>query len=370
MNISGRYVTNSHIKPSLDALKTTYHIEVIGTSFLGESVYSIKLGSGPKRILIWSQMHGNESTSTKAIFDILNVLRQEEYKYVLNICTICIIPLLNPDGAKLYTRLTANKVDLNRDAQDLSQPESKILRDAFNKFKPHFCFNMHDQRSIFSSGNSSYPATVSFLSPSQDYKCSITKNRKQAMEIIGVMNTTLQGFIPNQVGRYDDAFNPNCVGDTFQSLDTPTILFEAGHYKDDYQREECRKFIFIALLEALDYIANNKITGNKFEPYMEIPHNKKLFFDLIIRNCNVENHNKSIPTDIAIQYKETLKEGMVYFLPIVKKISDLSDFYGHKEIDANYNRVLDINNNPIKVGFANDFVFINNELFSLKLNNN
>jgi murein tripeptide amidase MpaA len=36
--------------------------------------------------------------------------------------------MLNPDGAKTYTRENANKVDLNRDSQDLTQPESKILR--------------------------------------------------------------------------------------------------------------------------------------------------------------------------------------------------------------------------------------------------
>ena len=48
--------------------------------------------------------------------------------HILKACTLYIIPILNPDGAKAYTRLNANEVDLNRDAQDLSQPESKVLR--------------------------------------------------------------------------------------------------------------------------------------------------------------------------------------------------------------------------------------------------
>ena len=55
--------------------------------------------------------------------------------------------MLNPDGADAYTRVNANLVDLNRDAQNLSQPESKILRNAFNKIKPDFI--LHYASEIF-----------------------------------------------------------------------------------------------------------------------------------------------------------------------------------------------------------------------------
>ena len=52
--------------------------------------------------------------------------------------------MVNPDGAKLYTRVNANEVDLNRDSVNLSQPESKVLRNVFEEFKPDYCFNLHD----------------------------------------------------------------------------------------------------------------------------------------------------------------------------------------------------------------------------------
>jgi murein tripeptide amidase MpaA len=54
--------------------------------------------------------------------------------------------MLNPDGADMYTRLNANEVDLNRDSQNLTQPESKVLREIFDLFQPHYCFNLHDQQ--------------------------------------------------------------------------------------------------------------------------------------------------------------------------------------------------------------------------------
>ena len=315
-------------------------------------------------------MHGNESTTTKAIFDLFNILEKEPCKYILDACTLYIIPILNPDGAFAYTRLNANQEDLNRDAQLLSQPESLVLKEAYNQFKADFCFNLHGQRTLFSAGNTNNPATVSFLAPAQDEKCTITPTRKIAMEIIVNMNATLQNFIPNQVGTYDDAFNINCVGDTFQSLNVPTILFEAGHYKNDYKREETRKYIFIALLSALKYLSKTEITGELYNDYLNIPENKKLFFDVLIRNCKLSKDENSEINDIGVLYKEELRKNKVVFLPIIEKISNLRDFYGHIEVDASNNVVLDASGKVLMEGFENDFVLMKNELFSLNVEKN
>ena len=63
----------------------------------------------------------------------------------------------------------------------------------------------------------------------------------------------------------------------------PTILFEAGHYPDDYHREKTRKYVAMAMMEALQYIATNKVTGAHYEDYFSIPENAKCFFDVILR---------------------------------------------------------------------------------------
>ena len=89
---------------------------------------------------------------------------------------------------------------------------------------------MHGQRTIFSAGNTNNSAVLSFLSPSEDEARSITKTRQKAMELIQVMNQTLKPYLPHQIGRYDDGYNINCVGDYFQSHNTPTVLFEACHF--------------------------------------------------------------------------------------------------------------------------------------------
>ena len=364
----GRYIHNKKIESLIERLLPIFKIDCIGKSVNHENIYSITVGQGKKKVLIWSQMHGNESTTTKALFDFFNFLSDSKAfsDTILNNCTLKVIPILNPDGALIYTRFNANGIDLNRDAQDLTQPESILLRKCLNDFNPDFCFNLHGQRTIFSAGKTSNPATVSFLAPAQDKDCSITLNRTIAMEIIGVMNAVLQAQIPKQIGVYDDAFNINCVGDTFQQ-NVPTILFEAGHYKADYMREQTREYIFHSLLTALHYISSNSIKGDYYKAYFNIPKNETSFFDIIIRNAVVNYENKQQCLDIGILYKERLIGDIIEFVPIIDKISNLDEYYGHKEINVDNNMVLSFHLKELKVGYENDFVLINNRKFSLKL---
>lgn len=370
-SLFGRYIHTKNIELLLEDLPSIFKVNTIGKSVNGEKIFSVTIGTGKKKVLMWSQMHGNESTTTKALFDIFNFLNDSNAlsSTIINNCTLKIIPILNPDGALTYKRFNTNNIDLNRDAQDLSQPESIALRHCFDTFQPDFCFNLHGQRTIFSAGKTNNLATISFLSPAQDSSCSITKNRAIAMEIIGVMNVMLQQQIPNQVGVYDDAFNIDCVGDTFQSLNVPTILFEAGHYKNDYSREKTREYIFQSLLTALQCIVLNTIKGNNYKPYFDIPKNENNFFDIIIRNAVVSLENKEQYLDIGILYEERLVGNSIEFIPIIDKITDLSKYHGHKEINANKNEVLSLDRCELKVGYENDFVLINNVKYPLNLEN-
>lgn len=334
--LAGRYLTNTHIEPILNELKEIFEISIEGKSVLGKPIYSIKVGSGAIKIFIWSQMHGNESTTTKAVFDLLNVLKSEDsYSKELKAAfTFFILPVVNPDGAELYTRENAVKVDLNRDSLNLSQPESQILREAFNKFRPNYCYNMHDQRTIFGVGEQPKPATVSFLAPSYNDERDINDVRLKAINVIAIMNETLQQFIPEQVGRFDDSFNINCIGDMFQSLGVPTILFEAGHYPNDYERETTRKYVFFALLSGFNAIHENVVAVNKKIDYFKIPQNKIVFYDLIWKNVKINYENKEKITNFASQYKEVLFDKSVIFQAIISEIGNLDGFYGHKEIDV------------------------------------
>jgi len=335
-SVFGRYVTTEMLEASWLKNCSSCKVVEVGKSVNGKRIKSLTLGTGQKRFLMWSQMHGNESTTTKAVLDLVNFLHSDTPKAndFLTNCTFLIVPILNPDGAESYTRVNANAVDLNRDAKNLTQPESKVLRELFTRFKPDFCFNLHDQRTLFSVGNSDMPATVSFLCPASDIERRLTSSRKTAMKLIVAMDKKLQSLIPGQIGRYDDAFNDNCVGDSFQMTGVPTILFEAGHFPDDHEREKTRELIFYALLEVIGAISKDQIENFATEDYFKIPENKKLFFDVLVENAQVVNPNLEANTALGIRYKEVLQNASICFQPEIAETGFLKDYFGHKTYDC------------------------------------
>ena len=366
-SVQGRYLTLEAILPILKKHNTNNQVKHVGNSVQERPIYTYQIGTGKTKIFLWSQMHGNESTTTKALLDFINLLNSETElaKMLLESFTFLAIPILNPDGAYLYTRENANKVDLNRDAQDLTQPESLVLRGVFEVFQPDYCFNLHDQRTIFGVAASGKPATVSFLAPSYNEERDINATRLDAIRVINNINSVLQNYIPGQVGRFDDSFNINCIGDTFQSLGVPTILFEAGHFPDDYLREETRKYIFISLLVSFTTLSENDIVDNEISQYLNIPQNKVVFYDFMYKNIKINYDGNEIITNFAVQYKEELIDGKVNFKAYIAAIENLDSYFGHYEYDAQGALYSDNQDNLPKINQIADFslddkvVFVN-----------
>lgn len=334
-NILGRYVTMNHIDSFLETLHSGFKISSIGFSVENNPIKAIQFGEGKTKILAWSQMHGNEATTTKGLIDYLNYLNldKNEFENISKNYSLYIIPILNPDGAILYTRENASNVDLNRDALDCTQPESKVLRSVLEDFNPDYCFNLHDQRTIFGLLESKKPATMSFLTASYNNEREFNVVRKKAANIIVEIDNELQKFIPNQVGRFDDSFNINCTGDYFTNKGYPTILFEAGHYHNDYQRDIVRKYVFISIKSAVSAIAKNINIESNFNKYLQIYQNNKCFFDFIFKNVKIIDNNVEKIIKFAVQYKEVLKNDGIAFIPEIIQIENLDDFYAHQTID-------------------------------------
>lgn len=355
--LEGRYIALHHIEDLLINELRNHRTKTEGLSVQGRPIYSYTIGTGSVRILIWSQMHGNESTSTKAIFDVLNLLDSETEiaTNLLQKFTFCILPMLNPDGAFLYTRTNANGVDLNRDFVDLTQPESNILHDVCLNFQPHYCYNMHDQRTIFGAGDSGFPATLSFLSPAFNESLEINDCRLKAIAVVNLMTSELKKIIPQQLGRFDDAFNLNCVGDNFQNFGFPTILVEAGHQHDDYEREKVRFYVFIALLSGWMRMEDSDVDDSEVDDYLRIPQNKQNFRDIIYQNVKINYDGIEKITNFALQYKEVLESEQITFQAYISDIGDLENLYGHVTIDATQATYSDEMTNIPKLGQKADF---------------
>ncbi len=334
--LSGRRILFKDIEPIIETLNTSiYKKGIEGVSEKNTPIYKIEVGTGAKKVLVWSQMHGNESTGTKAVFDFFKFLEEPGVfgaikNQILNNCTIVFLPILNPDGAEVFTRVNANEVDLNRDAVDLVAKESKLLRKVLDEFDPEFCFNLHDQRTIFNVEGTKKPATISFLAPSEDLERTLTKGRTETMSVIASMNSLLSEIIPGHIGRYTDEFYPTATGDNFQKLGHNTILIEAGHYYDDYDRDVVREFNFYAFLQGLYFVASTS-DYSEYQSYFEIPNNDKKCYDVIYRNALSETGKIE---DVACQYDYVLKNNRLEMVLEQVQKGGLESFIGHKEIDC------------------------------------
>ncbi|HLK98867.1 MAG TPA: hypothetical protein VK364_13940, partial [Hymenobacter sp.] len=69
--------------PLLDSLNGAGPLAVsqVGESHEKRAIYRVTAGTGPAKILLWSQMHGDEATATMALFDLFNFLKAENDEF-------------------------------------------------------------------------------------------------------------------------------------------------------------------------------------------------------------------------------------------------------------------------------------------------
>tara|TARA_X000000368_G_scaffold125610_1_gene98584 strand:+ start:707 stop:1783 length:1077 start_codon:yes stop_codon:yes gene_type:complete len=336
MVFTDRYFSPHKLLLFINELSGKFKVQLLGKSVKNSPIYGLKIGSGIKKVLIWSQMHGNETTSARAVCRLIKYLLPSRSN--LKNLQLFIIPQLNPDGAAAYSRFNANGVDINRDALNLSQPESKVLQKIFNEFQPDYCFNMHDQRSVFSAGDYEKASVISFLSPAIDKIKTISTAREESMLLVSEINKILQKKVPGQVGRYNDQYNADCFGDKFSKRGVPTILFEAGHSKKDYSRSFSKDLIFFSLKTALSSIINKKFLSGSHKDYFRIPENRVKYVDIIINSATVVDKNiVYYDHQLAVQYNEVLTKQSIFLQPTFHSHGKNLNLYCHSKINLDKN---------------------------------
>ena len=82
-------------------------VERIGTSNRGRALYSARVGTGDRVMLVTSAIHGNEKTGTEALLQWLQNVGSSGNKDVqamLRNLTFVAVPMFNPDGGELNRR--------------------------------------------------------------------------------------------------------------------------------------------------------------------------------------------------------------------------------------------------------------------------
>ncbi|MCU0470276.1 MAG: peptidase M14 [Arcicella sp.] len=350
-----------------------FDVSVATKSTEGRDIYLVKCGTGKIKVLLWSQMHGDEPTATMALMDIFNFLTGEHFQKtpenapflslfredLLRKCTFYVVPMLNPDGAEAWTRYTALGIDMNRDALALQTPEGRLLKQLVLDLKPDFSFNLHDKNRLYSAGQSGNLSTISFLATAFNQQEEVSSNRKKAMQVIVGMNQAIQSYIPNSVGRWSSEHEPRAFGDNIQlwgrEWDGSLILIESGGRKNDPEKQYIRKLNFVALLTGFQSIINKSYKKNNLKEYQALPENSRAIFDLIIRKATIRKGTITYQADLAINRTERPVKGKDYFTTsaAIEEIGDMSVFFGTDEIDASNMEI--ITENEIALGSKADF---------------
>lgn len=341
--ITTRRFTQAQMLGWLQLLETkkAFVSNTVGSSAEGRVILLLKSGNGPTKVLLWTQMHGDESTATMALLDILNFFAQEPnhplVKSLRDNLTLLMIPMLNPDGAERFQRRTAQMIDLNRDALRLGTPEAAVLKTVRDSYEPDFGFNLHDQDPRYTVGQAKNPAAIALLAPAYDESRNDNPVRTRAKMVAARIAATLGTLIPGLIARYDDTFEPRAFGDNIQKWGTSTILVESGGWRNDPEKMHLRKLNFVALLDALLSIATNEYASVDVALYDQLPFNGKNLFDMILRNAELSAHStaKPLTVDIGINFSEERDSaGQREIIGTIMDVGDLSTFGSFEEYDC------------------------------------
>lgn len=79
--LTQRRIKHADIQPLIQALEKdpVFEVNGVGKSIEGRELFLISIGTGKTNVFLWSQMHGDESTATMALFDIFNFIGSDKF---------------------------------------------------------------------------------------------------------------------------------------------------------------------------------------------------------------------------------------------------------------------------------------------------
>lgn len=309
--------------------------EEAGRSMQGRSIRTVTFGHGPTSVLLWSQMHGDESTATMSLADIFAFLADSSPSELRSLLaeklTVTFVPMLNPDGAELFRRQNAAGIDINRDAARLATPEGRILKGLRDALHPMFGFNLHDQNARTRAGRNGLQVAIALQAPPTDGSDKYNDVRTRAGQVAARIVRTLRGEIPGRMAHYDDTYNPRAFGDHMQAWGTSTVLIESGALPDDPEKQRLRALNVAAILSSLDAIATGDYAKEDVETYESLPYNAGGARSLLVTGGTLVLPGLTpLTADLAIDYEDQLHKSQ----PVLRDVGDLSTSVAVDTLDA------------------------------------
>ena len=296
----------SAVDPHLGAQGFT--TEVVGRSLEGRALKTVQFGEGPTDVLLWSQMHGDEATATRALADVVRFLdegrEQQLHERLRGNLRITMLPILNPDGAAIPQRENAAGIDLNRDAAQLVTPEAMALRDLRARLRPTFGFNLHDQNVRRLAGPDGEQVAIAMLAPPVDHEGTWDHVRSRARLLASTMIAEAAELLPDRIARWSDEYEVRAFGEYMQRVGTSTVLVEAGALPGDPEKQRLRRHLTAVLLAALDAVAGSAWEAADPAIYDESPLNWPVDHDLHLTGGTVVVGDHQFLGDVAVVFED------------------------------------------------------------------
>ena len=271
-----------------------------GRSYLGRPIHLLTLGRGERKVLLWSQMHGDEPSATPALLDLADYLLAGHGgaagEEILDELTLLMVPMLNPDGSELYERRNAQGIDINRDALNLATPEGRLLKRLRDEHRPILGFNLHDQNRRTAVGETGRLATNAVLAVAGDRRATLTPGRLRAKRACSAIAEVLAPFMPGGMARYDEDWSPRAFGDNLTAWGTPVVLIESGGLPPGRSMTELTRLNFVALFTVLHELARDDLASRGPGTYDALPRNSSnAWVDVAVAGGHLRQPSAPIP---------------------------------------------------------------------------
>lgn len=320
--------------------------QLLGESFEGRPIELITIGNGPRRVLMWTQMHGNEPTHTTVLLNLLDQLvnqpDSEVSKTLTSGLTLGMILALNPDGAERNIRHNAQGIDINRDALEFATCEGTILRDGLKSFQPDFGFNLHNQRHRLSIGSPSEPVAVSLLVPPIDEANTQNDSTRRATQVAATFCEKVRKHCGERISRYGIEYMARAFGEWVQRQGVSVILVEAGGWTDG-SFDQLEVLHYAALVQTLETIATDKLDEANSASYTELPRfHDHLIFDVLVTKSRLAQSTtgKTTFAEIGIDFPSRAAGTPSSSFGVIQAVGDLHQNGGIAQINPQGHTVL------------------------------
>lgn len=228
-----------------DQKQQAMELEVFGQTVNGRDLQLVKYMKDPSNptILYVAQQHGDEALTTEGMLDFIKQLGTGKTKGILDHVNLLFIPMYNADGAmgegdsslegyaasgdRHLTRTNANDVDLNRDHEAKTQPETQAFHNnVLGEYDIDYMIDLHHQGAQWVKEDKYVSGAILYSHPEYTSPETLLESKQLGAAVYNRIEPKGWGHLAKYAGggtQYDPGISVYGIANAY---DISTLLFE------------------------------------------------------------------------------------------------------------------------------------------------